>query len=144
MPRMSKLPFGTVLLLWATLAVGQNNLGEILNAGASRLSAEAFRQEVVGRTVVGPIAGFKQLEVVYTADGRVLGIGTPNRAWLHPTEITGTWTTGDGDTICIIMYLGTVSFAKRCQFWLKLGEEYFISDSDSDHSMRVLRRTVTQ
>jgi len=144
MPLMSKLPFGTVLLLWATLAVGQNNLGEILNAGANRLSAEAFRQELVGRTLVGPISGFKQLEVVYTADGRVLGIGTPSRTWLHPTEITGAWTTGDGDTICTIMYLGTVTLAKRCQFWLKLGEEYFISDSDSDRSMRVLRRTVKQ
>ena len=144
MPLMSKLPFGTVLLLWATLAVGQNNLGEILNAGASRLSAEAFRQELVGRTLVGPASGFKQLEVVYMANGRVLGIGIPSRAWLHPTEITGAWTTGDGDTICITMSVGTVTLPKRCQFWLKLGEEYFASSSDSDRSMRVLRHTVQQ
>ncbi len=36
---------------------------------------------------------------------------------------------------------GVTSFPKRCQFWFKLGPDYFI-DPDSDRRAKVLRRTV--
>ncbi len=53
MPRI-KLPFGSVLLLWATLALAQADLGELLDAGARRLSVEEFRRDLVGRLLDGP------------------------------------------------------------------------------------------
>ncbi len=59
-------------------------------------------------------------------------------------DISGSWTTGDSDTICVTMNVNLAAFSKRCQFWFKLGEDYFISDYDSDRSARVLRRTVTK
>ena len=32
----------------------------------------------------------------------------------------------------------------RCQFWFKLGDTYFLSDSDTDRSAKVLSRTIKQ
>ncbi len=37
-----------------------------------------------------------------------------------------------------------VALPGRCQVWFKYGNQYFISDSDSDRSARVLRRTLKQ
>ncbi len=35
-----------------------------------------------------------------------------------------------------------VNLPPRCQFWFKRGDQYFLSDSDSDRSARVLHRSV--
>lgn len=146
MPRISRLPVGFVLLLWATLAAGQNDLGELLDAGARRLSIEEFRRDLVGRLLTGPISRSNELEIVYTEDGKVQGAGTgrEGRPFFGNERggIAGSWTTGDNDTICVAMKLGLVMIPQRCQFWFKLGDEYFISDYDSDRSARVLRRSV--
>ena len=76
MPLPSKLPLGLALLLWVTLAAGQNTLGELLDAGASRLSAEEFRRDLVGRSLTGPMSANTELELVYAGDGTVGGIGS--------------------------------------------------------------------
>jgi hypothetical protein len=40
---------------------------------------------------------------------------------------------------------GAVSIIpQHCQFWFKLGDVYFISDSDSDRHAKVVRRTLKQ
>ena len=50
-----KLLLGLALLLLIPFAVAQNNVGELLDAGAKKISAEEFRQDVVQRTVVGAV-----------------------------------------------------------------------------------------
>ena len=40
--------------------------------------------------------------------------------------------------------VGGVILPTRCQFWFKHGEQYFFSDSDSDRSARIFRRTLKQ
>jgi len=37
-----------------------------------------------------------------------------------------------------------VTLPPRCQFWFKHDRQYFVSDSDSDRSVRVLRRAPKQ
>ncbi len=39
---------------------------------------------------------------------------------------------------------GMAYLPPRCQYWFKLGDKYFLSDSDSDRSAKVLSRTVKQ
>jgi hypothetical protein len=136
------LSFGSALLLWATLAAGQSSVGELLDAGARRLSAEEFQRELVGRTVAGPISDVSEVELVYMVNGRVLGSGQGRGTRLIMGPVEGSWTVGETGSICSTMTVGMVVMPKRCQFWFKLGDAYFISDSDSDRSARVLRRTV--
>jgi len=40
------------------------------------------------------------------------------------------------------MQIGRVFLPPRCQFWFKYDQQYYISDSDSDRNVRVIRRTV--
>jgi hypothetical protein len=53
--RRTKLPLVLSVLL-RPLAHGPSNLGELLDAGAKKLSAEEFREELVQRLIVGPTA----------------------------------------------------------------------------------------
>ena len=38
----------------------------------------------------------------------------------------------------------SVLLPKRCQYWFKLGTQYFFADSDTDRSAKVLSRTIKQ
>ena len=151
-PRLPRLLFGLALLLWAQFAMAQNNLGELLDAGATRLSPEAFKEEVVQRVIAGPTATGGSLEVMYTTNGMVQGTGSYT-GLISLASISGEWTIGDNGRICTSMRIGGaggggptmgVILPPRCQFWFKYSGQYFISDSDSDRSARALRRTLKQ
>jgi len=147
---------GVVFLLCAPLAIAQEKLGELLDAGAKVLSPEDFKQELVQRLLVGPTAAEINLEIVYTVTGLVqgsaYGMGIRGAAFGKlPIPVNGEWKTDDNGRICTSMRFGfavgpgageTLPF--RCQFWLKYKEVYFLSDSDTDRQARVLRRIVKQ
>jgi len=141
-----KLWSGPALLLWATLAAGQTSVGELRDAGARRLSVEEFERDLVGRKIAGPLSAVTEVELVYMANGRIIGSGQGRGATttIVRGSVEGSWTAGDSESVCSSMNIGTTVLSKRCQFWFKLGDEYFISDSDSDRSARVLSRTVKQ
>jgi hypothetical protein len=158
MLRFAKLLVMPGLLMWASLVVAQSTVGELLDAGARILTVDEFKQEVVQRAIVGPSQARGTLEVVYTAGGVVQGTasapGTPTLA--RDVNILGQWTIGEGNRVCTSMRMfsqtgtgGSVSgmwgfFPARCQFWFKLGDKYFLSDSDDDRSAKVLSRTIKQ
>ena len=105
-----RLLFGFALLLWAPLAVAQNNLGELLDAGAARLSPEVFTEEVVQRLIVGPTATGGRLELMYTANGMVQGAGSfrdsgPTTLAAAPPS-TGNGRLGTTARICTSMRIG--------------------------------------
>jgi hypothetical protein len=152
----TKLSLRLALLLWAPLAVAQSNLGELLDAGAKRLSAEEFRAELVQRILVGPTASGGSLEVLYTVNGVIAGTGTGSiggpAGASHPVApISGEWTIDDAGRVCTSMRIvanigpgGGITLPSRCEFWFKYAEQYFFSVSDSDRRARVLSRTVKQ
>jgi len=146
---------GLVLLLCGPLAVAQNTLGELLDAGARKLSAAEFKDELVQRVIVGPSAQGGSLEVIYATRGIIAG--TALLKWKmgqspsQTSPVTGTWTIGEQDAICTQMTFpgsygvnAAVRLPNRCQFWFKLGGQYFLADSDWDRSSAVLNRTLKQ
>ena len=151
-PRFTKLLSTLALLLWAPLAAAQNNLGALLDAGATRLSPEAFKEEVVQRVIVGLTGAGGEIEVMYASTGVIQGIGSYQQlAPVHIVGVSGEWMLDDNGRVCTAMRVagggGTASgvmLPARCQFWFKYKGDYFISDSDSDRSVRVLRRTLKQ
>jgi hypothetical protein len=145
------LPVALVLLLWGALATAQDTLGELLDAGARKLSAEEFRQELVQRVIVGPTLAGGSLELVYTTNGKVQGAGSSRRGLVAFTPVSGEWKIDDNGRICTSMvFFGGSSVGSaennptRCQVWFKHDGQYFLSDSDWDRSGKVLRRTVKQ
>jgi hypothetical protein len=142
----TSLLLGIALVSFAPFAVAQGTLGELLDAGASKMSAREFKQELVGRPIAGPTPAGNSLEVVYIDNGRISGAGFASLlggavGGGASYAVEGSWN-DDGEKICTRMQLGRVDLPPRCQFWFKLGEQYFLSDSDSDRLARVFRRIV--
>jgi hypothetical protein len=145
---------GLVIAFLSPVVAAQSNLGELLDAGAKRLSVQQFRVEVVQQIMVGPTASGGTLELMYAPNGAIQGTGTApvlQMAMATTTSINGEWTVDDQDRICtsirVITTGGasaspTVVLPPRCQFWFKLGDVYFPSDSDSDRRAKVLSRTL--
>jgi hypothetical protein len=149
LPIMLTLAFA--VLLWAPPAFPQSNLGELLDTGAKKLSAEEFKEQVVQRVIVGPTPTGGNLELMYATNGMVQGIGSSTEHSISVAPISGEWTIDDSGRICTSMRMGAgggaspglgVTLPPRCQFWFKYAEQYFFSDSDSDRRARVLRRTI--
>jgi len=148
-----KMALAFVLLLSAPLAVAQKNVGELLDAGAALLSAEEFRREIVQRVLVGLSPTGSALEVVYTDDGAMQGEGNPAKlpgvTFQNVAPIAGEWTIDNTGKICTSMRISSPGglvfiLPPRCQFWFKHADQYFLADSDTDRSARVLSRKVKQ
>ena len=145
--RLTKLLLGSAFLLFASFAAAQKNLGELLEAGGKKLSPEEFKEELVQRVIVGPTAAGGTLELMYTDKGTVQGRGTsPLYPGINTAQFIGEWKVDDSGRVCTSIAgtgsLAAVGLPFRCQFWFKLKEQYFLSDSDTDRAMRVLQRTV--
>ena len=133
--RLAILP----LLVKASLGLAQTNLGELLDAGGKRVTGNDFRQDLVGRPIVGPAATGSTLEVVYLDSGQILGVGSntmmQGRFAPHANfDVRGSWKIDDPDRICASMSVGGVVLPARCQYWYRYDHQYFLSDSDSDRS----------
>ena len=72
-PLPTKVLVGLSLLLFAPFGVAQNSLGELLDGGATRVSGEEFKRDVVQRTLVGPTASGARLEFMYATSGAIQG-----------------------------------------------------------------------
>jgi hypothetical protein len=157
----AKLRLGTVLVLWAPLSAAQSNLGALLDGGAKQMSAEEFREEVVQRLIVGLTAAGGTLEVIYANSGVIAGNGNYfDLGAFRLAAISGEWRIDDNGRVCTSMRIsgaaggaiggagaagtGAMILPPRCQFWFKYNEAYFLCDSDSDRSAKVLRRTLKQ
>jgi hypothetical protein len=139
------LMFGSL----SSLAAAQTSLGELLEAGGKRMSAEEFRQEVVQRTIIGPTAAGAKLEMMYATNGSIQGVGTPPNYLMQVSnqQVRGEWAIDETERVCTAMQIippsGPVSvLPPRCQVWFKLGDIYFLSDSDSDRRAKVLPREI--
>jgi len=151
-PQQTRMLLAFALLLWVPLAAGQINLGELLDAGAKKLTAEEFRQQVVQRVIVGPTLSGGDLEIMFTTTGSVQGVGSYAKGYPVMAAISGEWAIDDSGRVCVTMRMGAgpgggmpdASLPSRCQTWFKYAEQYFLSDSDSDRRTRVLRRTIKQ
>jgi hypothetical protein len=147
----TSLSLGLAMLLYGPLAAAQSTLGELLDAGARKLSAAEFKAELVQRLIVGPTAQGGSLEIMYAASGKVAGTASPKSKSNQYASVNGTWTVGEQDTICTSMRIGgTVgnsggtNLPNRCGFWFELRGQYFLADSDWDRSSAALKRTFKQ
>lgn len=140
-------------VLFSKVAVAQTTLGALLDAGAKPIGPDQFRNDVVQRTLVGPLPTGAQLEMMYTANGTIQGVAAGNAAIVTPiaggstSPINGEWRTDASDRVCTSLRVTygsgqPVVLPPRCQYWFQLGSDYYFADSDTDRSAKVLKRTV--
>ena len=148
MPLHTKLLVGLALLLSVPLAVAQVNVGELLDMGARKLSAEEFRQEIVQHMVVGPTSSGVHVELMYASSGVIQGRSSEASPVGGTTPfmaaIDGVWNIDDRSRTCASMVIGRSMLPFRCQYWFKYKDDYFVADSDSDRRSQALRRAIKQ
>src|SRR5512144_1790563 len=90
-------PFAVVLLVVVTThAAAQSNLGELMDAGATRIAPDEFMRDIVGHPVrYRPPAG-GAIEIVYIHSGRVAGRGFASAFALGSDPAGGGSTMGGG------------------------------------------------
>ena len=101
MTRYAKFPFLFVVVC-APLAIAQNTVGELLDAGATKMSRGEFTEQLVQRVLVGPTPNGGSLEIIYTTTGVVQGTGRTPR-FIYPARIAGDWTFDDSSRVCSSM-----------------------------------------
>jgi hypothetical protein len=144
--RIVKLSLVAILVFGSSHAIGQSTLGPLLDAGAKKLTVEEFKAELVQRSLVGPSGTGIQFEVMYTSSGMINGVSRMDdvgRA-MNFKSVEGEWRTDTEGRICSTMRIPTnaIVLAPRCQFWFKLGDTYYLSDSDSDRYTKILPRKL--
>jgi YD repeat-containing protein len=137
---------GVASLFAMKVAMAQNTLGELLDAGAAKLSPAEFQQEVVGRPIAGATPAGTRLELMYIGDGRIVGAGfatvTGGLVGGAATyAINGAWTVDGTQRICTRI---RVDLPSQCQFWFRNGELFFLTDSDWDRESKVTRRSMSR
>lgn len=149
----------TAAAVSAAPAFAQDTLGALLDANAAKISASQFERDLVQRALIGPTQTGGRLEVIYTGSGQIEGTGTMRPGTESSTNsvlIQGRWTNDGAGRICTSLSfspqvggnvnagIGKGSLPPRCQYWFKLGDKYFLADSDTDRSAKVLVRTIKQ
>jgi hypothetical protein len=137
---------GVASLFAMKVAMAQNTLGDLLDAGAAKLSPAEFQQEVVGRPIAGATPAGTRLELMYIRDGRIVGTGfstvTGGLVGGGATyTINGAWTVDGTQRICTRI---RVDLPSQCQFWFRKGELFFLADSDWDRESKVTRRSMSR
>jgi phosphoglucomutase len=144
--RTLKLSLFAVLVFGSPCAIGQSTLGPLLDAGAKKLTVEEFKAELVQRMLVGPTGIGWELEVMYTSGGAIAGESRVSSHIIGATRsvLDGEWRIDTEGRICsTVRSRGTLAtLAPRCQFWFKLGDTYYVSDSDSDRYTKILPRKL--
>jgi hypothetical protein len=135
------------------------NLGLLLNAGGKLLSPSAFKEEVAQRVLTATLPSGATVEVMYTSSGAVAGnliqgagnaggIGFGRRGAPQNWPVSGNWTRDDSERICTTLQItgsqGSTILPTRCEFWFKLGDTYYVCDSDEDRSAKLAVRTLKQ
>jgi hypothetical protein len=142
--RVMRIWVSIVATLWMSPALAQATLGALLDSGATRLSAVEFRNHIEQRMVAGPLPTGGDLEVMYATNGKVVGRGKSPNFFGVNAPIGGDWKFDELERVCSSISIQNTPLPYRCQYWFKLGDKYFIADSDTDRSAKVLVRTIKQ
>ena len=134
---------GPIAILIASAGAGaQNTLGELLDAGGKKLSKEEVQKAVTGARTFGKTASGANGEFEFKADGTYSGV--VQSASGGAAGVMGKWAAADGGKLCIEwtpVGRGT-NKGSGCGYYYSLSGDYYLSESDSDRSVQVLKRTV--
>jgi hypothetical protein len=119
--------------------VAQHTLGELLDAGGNRLTKAEVIDAVSGATITVPTKNGGERSVNYGPDGTIGGSGRMLKG--SPYSLSGTWNVKDTGEWCTELRTPNQP-QSRCAFLFKKVNEYYLSDSDSDRSALVHKRTI--
>jgi hypothetical protein len=140
--------FGMTLLLASTAAWAQSTLGELLDAGGKKLSGAEVTTAVAGANMSGVNKTGNTFQADFKPDGSYGGSVQSARGRQKTGGLTGTWKVDGEGRFCteFTSSRGPTGHAEggTCVYLFKAGDTYFVSDSDTDRSAQVLKRTIAK
>ena len=135
--------FATVALLLASIdsAFAQATLGELLDAGGKKLAKDEVTSTVSGKTVTGVNALGGETRIDYNTDGAMVGSGKNPQGRGREYPISGKWWVEENGKWCTD-FRTPAGPNSTCAYLFKSGDEYFVSGSTSDRSVRVVKRAI--
>jgi hypothetical protein len=125
-----KILLAAFVMLAAGAAQAQYKVSEIIAKGGQVMTAEQIRSELAGRTVSGVSENGFQFELMLDPAGKLEGmIYTPRGAG----GANGTWSVNARNQVCTdFVFSLTGNKARRCNWYWKVGDEYFATNSRTD------------
>jgi hypothetical protein len=138
-----KVFLGIAAMLSATSANAQTSLGELLDLGGRKLSADEMKVTLIGATINGRTATGGEVEFRYNADGTVTGNAHPPLGGRIASGVYGTWKIdGEGQLCADITYSAYNTKDIRCGYLFKYGDAYFAAQSATDRATTILPRSI--
>ena len=128
-----------------TYAHAQSTLGELLDAGAKKLTKEQIVSAMAGTKITGPTSsGRAEMNIDLNTDGTLSGYLTSLQGGSTSGTI-GKWTVDTNGKACIDERLTAWNMNhQECWFSYVLGEEYFRTVTDSeDRDTKVVKKSTT-
>ena len=142
--RFSSLATGVILGLASTPALPQTTLGELVDGGGKKLSKAEVVEILGGAKLSGPTKAGGTFQADFKTDGTFTGSFQSPQG--KGGGMFGAWAVDETGKVCTEFTNsrseGTTGKLSNCAFWYKKDSDYFISDSDSDRSAALLRRSV--
>jgi len=132
-------------VVMSTSALAQSTLGELLDAGGKRMAAADVASALSGASVDGPTKPGGMLRADFKADGSFSGtVQGPSGG--KPTGIVGTWAVDANGKLCTEFTLTATATGMRkdssCGYYFKNGDQYYVTESGTDRSALLLKRTI--
>jgi hypothetical protein len=119
-----------VVLASPFLAHAQYRIDEIVAKGGQAMTAAELRAELSGKYVTGHLESGAYFEVRLMPGGKMEGMSSSRNS---RSELIGTWRVTDKNQFCADGHLVQWNLqSKRCQWWWKVGTEYFATSSHLD------------
>jgi hypothetical protein len=132
--------------LGSSAAHAQRTLGDLLDAGAVKLSRQEVLTTLSGANMSGPGRGGGTTQVDYHADGTYAGSyqgAAGDRALDKGGGFFGKWTVDDSGRMCTEGSGGSGKATANCYFFFRVGDQLYLAiESDNDRSAVVLKRTA--
>lgn len=130
------------LAIFATGAVAQSTLGELLDTGFKKVAKGEFASAAFGTRVAVVDGAGNQFLSDYKVDGSFSGAYYLSAGGVQGV-FAGTWTMDDSGKLCTdgaSIWFRTV----RCRFWFRNGNQFYQSDSETDRSSPIIKVTLTK
>lgn len=132
--------------LGSGMASAQSTLGDLLDAGAVKLSKQEVLATLSGANISGPRQGGGTTQADYKADGTYSGAYQGGAGAMGAAKgggFFGKWTVDDSGKLCTKGSGGSGKATAGCAYFFRAGDQLYVAiESDSDRSAVVLKRTV--
>ena len=131
-------------LSFSALARAQQNLGDVIDQGGKKLAPDELQSRLIGGTFEYRVPN-GNFRLQPQSDGTLNGAYAGSQGRQYPA--TGKWSVNQSGQFCFTFsyaVMATPYEQKRCGFWFQLGDDHWVSASDSNRAAPVFLYKISR